>query len=109
MCVYHLLTASKAISVDGGKTHTCRPRRGFMRVMFSVSDQTDLIGSQRDTPTAAGAEATLTVAAGSAAAVGELGFVANAASGRLRPRRLSCGRLLPQLLHLVFVHFKLLM
>lgn len=70
---------------------------------------TDLIGSQRDTPPAAGAEAALAVAAGAAAAVGELGFATDAAGGMLRPRRLSHLRLLPQLLHLVLIQLKLLM
>lgn len=68
-----------------------------------------LIGSQRDTPPAAGAEAALTVAAGSAAAVSELRLLTDITGLRLRPRRLSDGRLLPQLLHLVLVHLKLLM
>lgn len=70
---------------------------------------TDLIGSQRNTPPTASTEAALTVAAGSAAAVGKFGFVTDATGGRLRPCRLSSWRLLPQLLHLVFVHLKLLM
>ncbi len=70
---------------------------------------TDLIGSQRDTPPAAGAEAALTVAAGAAAAVGELCLATDATCGRLCPRRLSRLRLLPQFLHLVLIQLKLLM
>lgn len=70
---------------------------------------TDLIGSQKDTPPAAGAEAALTVAAGAATAIGKLRFATDAAGGRLCPCRLCCLRLLPQLLHLVLIQLKLLM
>ena len=70
---------------------------------------TDLIGSQWDTPPTAGTEAALTVAAGSAAAISKLGLMADTTSRRLGPRCLSRRRLFPQLLHLVFIHLKLLM
>lgn len=73
------------------------------------TDNTHLIGSQRDTPPTAGTEATLAVAAGSSAAVSELCLATDAAGRRLGPRRLSCLRFLAKLLHLVLVHLKLLM
>lgn len=74
-----------------------------------VARRADLVGPEGHAPPAARAEAALAVAAGVAAAVGELGFVTDPAGRRPRPGGVGGLRLLPQLLHLVLVHLELLM
>lgn len=80
-----------------------------LSVFTHIRQHTDLIGSERDTPPAAGTEAALTVTTGTAATISELCFATDATCGRLRPCHLSYLRLLPQLLHLVLIQLKLLM
>ena len=67
-----------------------------------------LVGAQRDPSPAAGAELGLAIGTDMATAVGKLGFVADAAGGRVSLRLRRGFGLIPDLLHLVLVHFKLL-